>query len=220
VIVGYLIFLVNSQSLKKESNHKALIWVSIGASLALDVAPKFGSITFLTFAISVWFFLLIVNLEIKLFNTNIFYSTVKKIINNKNFYIALTGFAFCSFVYINSPFIQNKFIIYNDNLDLIPYGEISKSVATRDNNNKNLYTEIPCDEFHKLGKVNSYNGLQDRIRNTKFYLKLNTSELCFYGSLGKHDFKTIVTLGDMIPQNILLEDEQLLMYYDIAKDRV
>ncbi len=36
----------------------------------------------------------------------------------------------------------------------------------------------------------------------------------------KKDFKTIVTLGDMIPQNILLEDEQLLMYYDIAKDRV
>jgi DNA modification methylase len=34
------------------------------------------------------------------------------------------------------------------------------------------------------------------------------------------DFKTIVSLGDMIPQNILLEDEQLLMYYDIAKDRV
>lgn len=34
------------------------------------------------------------------------------------------------------------------------------------------------------------------------------------------DFKTILTMGDMIPQNILLEDEQLLMYYDIAKDRV
>lgn len=33
------------------------------------------------------------------------------------------------------------------------------------------------------------------------------------------DFKTIITIGDMIPQNILLEDEQLLMYYDIAKDR-
>jgi hypothetical protein len=39
-------------------------------------------------------------------------------------------------------------------------------------------------------------------------------------NLTKKDFKTIVTLGDMIPQNILLEDEQLLMYYDIAKDRV
>ena len=36
----------------------------------------------------------------------------------------------------------------------------------------------------------------------------------------RKDFKTIVILGDMIPQNILLEDEQLLMYYDIAKDRV
>jgi len=34
------------------------------------------------------------------------------------------------------------------------------------------------------------------------------------------DFKTIVTTGDKIPQNILLEDEQLLMYYVIAKDRV
>jgi len=34
------------------------------------------------------------------------------------------------------------------------------------------------------------------------------------------NFKTIVVLGDMIPQNILLEDEQLLMFYDIAKDRV
>ena len=33
------------------------------------------------------------------------------------------------------------------------------------------------------------------------------------------EFKTIVSLGDMIPQNILLEDEQLLMYYDIAKDK-
>lgn len=34
------------------------------------------------------------------------------------------------------------------------------------------------------------------------------------------EFKAIVTLGDMIPQNILLEDETLLMYYDIAKDRI
>ncbi len=34
------------------------------------------------------------------------------------------------------------------------------------------------------------------------------------------EFSTIVSVGDMIPQNILLEDEQLLMYYDIAKDRI
>ncbi|WP_207425050.1 DNA methyltransferase [Pedobacter sp. SYSU D00535] len=42
----------------------------------------------------------------------------------------------------------------------------------------------------------------------------------FKNSWELKNFKTIVILGDMIPQNILLEDEQLLMYYDIAKDRV
>lgn len=42
----------------------------------------------------------------------------------------------------------------------------------------------------------------------------------FKNCWGQKDFKTIVTVGDMIPPNILLEDEQLLMYYDIAKDRV
>jgi hypothetical protein len=42
----------------------------------------------------------------------------------------------------------------------------------------------------------------------------------FKNSWEQKDFKTIITLGDMIPQNILLEDEQLLMYYDIAKDRI
>jgi len=36
----------------------------------------------------------------------------------------------------------------------------------------------------------------------------------------KKDFKTIVHIGDRIPQNLLLEDEQLLMFYDIAKDRI
>lgn len=33
-------------------------------------------------------------------------------------------------------------------------------------------------------------------------------------------FETIVSLSEKIPKNILLEDEQLLMYYDIARDKV
>lgn len=36
----------------------------------------------------------------------------------------------------------------------------------------------------------------------------------------RKDFATIVLVGDRIPANLLLEDEKLLMYYDIAKDRV
>jgi hypothetical protein len=34
------------------------------------------------------------------------------------------------------------------------------------------------------------------------------------------DFKTIVTLGDRIPNNLLMEDEVLLQFYDIASSRV
>jgi DNA modification methylase len=36
----------------------------------------------------------------------------------------------------------------------------------------------------------------------------------------KKDFASIVVLGEKMPQNLLLEDERLLMFYDIAKDRV
>jgi len=36
----------------------------------------------------------------------------------------------------------------------------------------------------------------------------------------KKDFASIVVLGEKMPQNLLLEDEQLLMFYDIARDRV
>jgi DNA modification methylase/DNA-directed RNA polymerase subunit RPC12/RpoP len=34
------------------------------------------------------------------------------------------------------------------------------------------------------------------------------------------DFKTIVTIGDRIPSNLLMEDEVLLQFYDIASSRV
>jgi DNA modification methylase len=36
----------------------------------------------------------------------------------------------------------------------------------------------------------------------------------------KKDFSTILKLSDYIPQNLLMEDEMLLTYYDIARDRV
>ena len=34
------------------------------------------------------------------------------------------------------------------------------------------------------------------------------------------DFKSIVTIGDKIPNNLLMEDEVLLQFYDIASSRV
>ena len=35
----------------------------------------------------------------------------------------------------------------------------------------------------------------------------------------KKEFNTIVNVAEKIPQNLLMEDEQLLMFYDIAKDK-
>jgi len=42
----------------------------------------------------------------------------------------------------------------------------------------------------------------------------------FKNAWDSKDFDTILKVGDFIPQAILLEDEQLLMYYDVAKDRL
>jgi hypothetical protein len=80
-------------------------------------------------------------------------------------------------------------------------------------------------------KLNTDNGLQRRTTEHQPVTAVwrnggcSASYDCFVVGasavlLSQKDFKTILTLGDMIPQNILLEDEQLLMYYDIAKDRV
>jgi hypothetical protein len=51
-------------------------------------------------------------------------------------------------------------------------------------------------------------------------VRLEALRAGFKNSWEQKDFKTVVTVGDMIPQNILLEDEQLLMFYEIAKDRI
>ncbi len=60
---------------------------------------------------------------------------------------------------------------------------------------------------------------QSRSKKLK---EVQVEALCsgFKNSWEQKDFKTIVIPSDMIPQNILLEDEQLLMYYDITKDRL
>lgn len=78
-----------------------------------------------------------------------------------------------------------------------------------------LRTKVILKEFN--GYVTAIN--QPRAKRLK-ELRVEALRAGFKNSWEQKDFKTIVTLGDMIPQNILLENEQLLMYYDIAKDRV
>jgi DNA modification methylase len=78
-----------------------------------------------------------------------------------------------------------------------------------------LRTKVLLKEFN--GYVIAIN--QTRAKKLK-EVRVEALRAGFKNCWEQKDFKTIVTLGDMIPQNILLEDEQLLMYYDIAKDRV
>ena len=63
------------------------------------------------------------------------------------------------------------------------------------------------------------NGHQSATAKKLKEVRVEALRAGFKNCWEQKDFKTIVTLGDMIPQNILLEDEQLLMYYDIAKDK-
>ena len=71
--------------------------------------------------------------------------------------------------------------------------------------------------------LKEFNGYLDLARNPKGKrLKDVRVEALLTGF--KHcwtnkDFVTILTVAERIPQNILLEDEQLLMFYDIAKER-
>jgi len=78
-----------------------------------------------------------------------------------------------------------------------------------------LRTKVLLKEF--TGYVTAIN--QPKPKKLK-EVRVEALRADFKNSWEQKDFKTIVTLGDMIPQNILLEDEQLLMCYDIAKDRV
>jgi DNA modification methylase len=77
-----------------------------------------------------------------------------------------------------------------------------------------LRTKVLLKEF--TGYVTAIN--QPKAKKLK-EVRVEALRAGFKNRWEQKDFKTIVTLGDKIPQNILLEDEQLLMYYDIAKDR-
>ena len=72
-----------------------------------------------------------------------------------------------------------------------------------------------------LKEFNSYIAVISQPKAKKLKeVRVEALRAGFKSCWEQKNFKAIVALGDMIPQSILLEDEQLLMYYDIAKDRV
>jgi DNA modification methylase/DNA-directed RNA polymerase subunit M/transcription elongation factor TFIIS len=77
--------------------------------------------------------------------------------------------------------------------------------------------------IRKKALLKEFDSYKDALSNGKAKrLKEVRAEALYTGfkeCWEKKDFATIILVGENIPQNILLEDEQLLMYFDIAKDR-
>lgn len=80
------------------------------------------------------------------------------------------------------------------------------------------------EEMRKRSLLREFNGYiallnQPKAKKLK-EVRVEALRAGFKNCWEQKDFATMVNVGDKIPQNILLEDEQLLMFYDIAKDRV
>jgi 16S rRNA G966 N2-methylase RsmD/rubrerythrin len=72
-----------------------------------------------------------------------------------------------------------------------------------------------------LHEFNGYVEIANNLKAKKMKeVRVEALRAGFKNCWERKDFDTIVKLSEKIPQNLLLEDEQLLMYYDIAKDRV
>jgi DNA modification methylase len=105
--------------------------------------------------------------------------------------------------------------ILNENFIQEPNGKWRTPDPNEAKDREILRTKVLLKEY--MGYLNAIG--QPKAKRLK-EVRVEALRAGFKNSWEKKDFKTIVSLGDMIPQNILLEDEQLLMYYDIAKDRV
>ncbi|MGO1585768.1 MAG: hypothetical protein ACTHXJ_07340, partial [Mesonia sp.] len=65
---------------------------------------------------------------------------------------------------------------------------------------------------------------QEQARNSKKKklkeIRVEALRAGFKYNYQNKDFKDIVEIGDRIPNNLLMEDEVLLQFYDIASSRV
>jgi hypothetical protein len=80
------------------------------------------------------------------------------------------------------------------------------------------------DNIRNKALIKEFNGYVELANNPKSKrmkeVRVEALRAGFKQCWDTKDFQTIVKISDKIPQNLLLEDEKLLMYYDIAKDRV
>ena len=83
--------------------------------------------------------------------------------------------------------------------------------------------EADLDKLRNKRLIKLFDGYKEEALKPKGKLKevrVEALRAGFKQSYQDKDFKTIVTIGDRIPNNLLMEDEVLLQFYDIAISRV
>lgn len=83
--------------------------------------------------------------------------------------------------------------------------------------------EADLEKLRKGRLLRLFEGYKKEIENPRTKIKEVRVEALregFKKCYQDKDFKTIVTVGDRIPNNLLMEDEVLLQFYDIASSRV
>ena len=86
----------------------------------------------------------------------------------------------------------------------------------------NLEKQIDLEKLHHKNLMKEFNLYKEQAQKPRARIKEVRVEALregFKQCFKDKDFATILLLCDKIPQNILLEDEQLLQYYDIASMR-
>ncbi len=86
-----------------------------------------------------------------------------------------------------------------------------------------LENEIDLEKVRTKRLLKQFDGYKEQALKPKTKIKearVEALRIGFKQCYKEKDFKTIVTVGDSIPNNLLMEDEVLLQYYDIAVTRV
>jgi DNA modification methylase len=97
----------------------------------------------------------------------------------------------------------------------------------KDNNGKwyvpNTENEIDLEKMRSKRLLKQFESYKTEVLKPKGKLKevrVEALRAGFKQCYQDKDFKTIVIIGDRIPNNLLMEDEVLLQFYDIASSRV
>ena len=83
--------------------------------------------------------------------------------------------------------------------------------------------EADLDKLRNKRLIKLFDSYKEEVSKPKGKLKevrVEALRAGFKQCYQDKDFKTIVTIGDRIPNNLLMEDEVLLQFYDIASSRV